>query len=168
MAARFRNSPKDSRKVEVRRTRGRGRGVFARRAIRRGELIAVFDGPPLDDDFDGWNDDLLHHAIQVGPKLWRDSRGLARLINHSCDPNCGIKRLNRIVAMRPIAPGEEITWDYEMTEKSDWFRMKCRCGSPLCRGRIGHYRNMPRHVRRKYRGFISGWIVGKRRGTPRA
>lgn len=152
----------DNPKVRLRRTRKFGRAVFAVKNIRKGEVIAEFDGPIFDDDFDGWNEDLLSHAIQFGKTLWRDSKGLARYINHSCEPNCGIKDLFKVVAMRPIAAGEQITWDYEMTEKSDWWRMKCHCGSPLCRKRIGDYRKLPRSIRKKYAGYISTWLTRKR------
>lgn len=158
----------DNPKAVVRRTRKYGRAVFAKQDIRKGETIAVFDGPLLDDEFEPWTDDLLNHAIQVGPSEWRDSLGFARYLNHSCDPNCGIKNRNRVVAMRPIRQGEEITWDYEMTEKSTWWRMKCRCGSAQCRGLIGDYRRMPRSVRAKYRGFISDWLTGPSKSKARS
>lgn len=138
-----------------------GRAVFAKKKIRKGEIVAVFDGPIYDDLFDEWTDDILNHAIQIGPKLWRDSCGVARLINHSCDPNCGVKKLINIVAMRTIMPGEEITWDYEMTEKNPWWKMRCGCGSPLCRRVIGNYSRMPLAIRRKYKGFISEWLTKK-------
>lgn len=148
----------DNPKVRVRRTRKFGRGVFAVRAIRKGEVVAVFDGPILDDDFEPWTDDLYNHAIQVGPALWRDSKGIARLINHSCEPNCGIRHKNRIVAMRTIEAGEQITWDYEMTEKNPYWRMRCKCGSTECRRVIGNYKNMPLKVRKKYGNYISAWL----------
>ena len=149
----------DNPKAIVKRTRKLGRGVFAKEAIRRGEVIASFDGPIFDGDFDAWTDDLRNHAIQIGREKWRDSKGIARLVNHSCDPNCGIKRLTSIVAMRDIAAGEQITWDYEMTEKSSWWRMRCRCGSERCRKRIGSYSNLPHSIRQKYRGYISRWLL---------
>ncbi len=154
---------RDNPKVRRRHTRKYGQGVFAVKPIRRGEVIAVFDGPVLDEDFDNWTPDLLSHAIQFEKEKWRDSVGLARSINHSCDPNCGIKNLFEIVAMRPIKAGEQVTWDYEMTEKSTWWRMKCKCGSPLCRGRIGNFKNLPRSRRKKYAGFISEWLLRPRR-----
>ncbi|MBX2994150.1 MAG: SET domain-containing protein [Bdellovibrionaceae bacterium] len=161
------SSPYDNPKAVVRRTRKYGRAVFAREDIRKGETIAVFDGPVLDDDFEPWTDDLRNHTIQVGPTEWRDSKGFARYLNHSCDPNCGIKNRNRVVAMRPIQAGEEITWDYEMTEKNDWWKMKCRCGSDLCRKQIGNYRNMPRKIREKYKGYISDWLTGPSKAKSR-
>ena len=154
----------DNPKAGVRRTKTCGRGVFAVADIRAGEVIAAFDGPVYDDSFDAWTADLLGHTIQFDTAKWRDSLGIARLINHSCDPNCGIKRRFEVVAMRDIAKGEQITWDYEMTERSWWWRMKCRCGSPECRKVIGSYSRMPARVRRRYKGFISSWLLrGARR-----
>lgn len=150
----------DSPKVRVRKTKKFGRAVFAIKHIRKGEVVAVFDGPILDEEFDDWTDELLIYPIQFAKEKWRDSIGIARWINHSCDPNCGIKQLFKIVAMRAIAPGEQVTWDYEMSEKSTWMKMKCLCGSPLCRKRIGNYKNMPLVTRKKYAGFISKWLLG--------
>jgi uncharacterized protein len=148
----------DSKKVIVRQTAGRGNGVFAHAKIGKGEAIAAFDGATYGKDHEDWSDDLYNHVIQFEKWRWRDSKGIARLVNHSCDPNCGIRSLFRIVAMRDIAPGEEITWDYEMTENYMW-RMQCACGSPLCRKTIGAYRNMPAATRKKYKGYISDWLV---------
>ena len=148
----------DSRKVIIRKTKKYGNAVFAKEKIRKGTIIAAFDGPILDDDFEPWTDDLYNHAIQIGKALWRDSKGLARLINHSCDPNCGIKDYIKVVAMRTIQKGEEITWDYEMTEKNPYWRMRCRCGTLLCRKMIGNYTNMPASIRKKYGDYISEWL----------
>ncbi len=151
----------DSKKVVVRKTADRGEGVFAQVKIKKGETIAAFDGVVYDFDYEDWNNDLYNHVIQFEPRRWRDSKGIARLINHSCDPNCGIHNLFKIVAMRDIAPGEEVTWDYEMTENYMW-RMKCRCGSPLCRKTVGAYKNMPPATRKKYKGYISDWLLKPR------
>ena len=149
----------DNPKIVIVQTKKYGKGVFALKPIKKGEVVAVFDGKIYDDDFDGWTKDLLNHAIQFDKSCWRDSKGAARYINHSCDPNCGIKKLFKIVAMRNIEAGEEITWDYEMTEKSDWWKLRCKCGSPICRKIIGNYKNMPKKIRQKYKGFISDWLL---------
>src|ERR1044071_7385777 len=149
----------DSHKVAVRSSIIAGRGLFAIDPIAPGEIVACFDGPFYRRHDGPWTSDVIDHAIQCGRNLFRDSAGLARLANHSCEPNCGIQRLFDLVAMRSIGPGEEITWDYEMTEDSDWWRMTCHCGAPSCRKIIGAYRNMPAWKRLQYAGFISAWLL---------
>ncbi len=61
--------------------------------------------------------------------------------------------------MRDINSGEQITWDYEMTEKNEHWKMKCKCGNKSCRGVIGNYKNMPLAIRKKYAGYISDWLI---------
>src|SRR5947208_2344787 len=108
----------DSPKIYLKNTRKFGKGVYTRKPIKRGEVVARFDGQRYDGRFKSWTQELLTHTIQYGLSLWRDSKGLARYMNHSCEPNCGIRGLFRVVAMRDIAANEQLTWDYEMTEKS--------------------------------------------------
>lgn len=148
----------DNPKVIVRETKRFGKSLFANDLIKEGEIIALFDGPIFDYNYYGWTQELEDHCIQFGKRKWRDSIGFARYINHSCEPNCGVKDLFKIIAMRDIKGGEELTWDYEMTEDNEIWRMKCLCGSKKCRGEIGAYRNMPQEVREKYKGFISEWL----------
>lgn len=155
------SSTMDNPKVKVKRSKKYGRGVYATRQIRKGELIASFDGPIYGWN-DHWTDDMYNHAIQFSPRRWRDSKGIARYINHSCEPNCGILRLFDVVAMRTIRPGEQLTWDYEMTERNPHWQMKCKCGSKICRDVIGDHRNMPASVRKKYGKYISAWLRRKK------
>ena len=63
----------------------------------------------------------------------------ARLINHSCDPNCevfgtGLKVL--VYAIRDIKAGEELTYDYGFAFDEDYKDFPCRCGSKKCVGYI--------------------------------
>jgi SET domain-containing protein len=149
---------KDNKKVELRKAGNRGKGIFAKKLIKKGEIIASFDGP-IYTDKSRWNDELRNHCIQFAKNRWRYSNGIARFINHSCEPNCGVKDLFDIVAMRDIKKDEELTWDYEMTESNPKWKMKCRCKTPSCRGVIGNYKNMPLAIRKKYKGFISQWLI---------
>lgn len=148
----------DNPKVSTKNTRHQGKGVFVKERITKGEVIAVFDGN-IYDHKSIWTDELRNHCIQFERKKWRDSTGIARLINHSCEPNCGIKDSFSVVAMRDIEKGEEITWGYEMTEDNLYWRMDCSCGSLSCRKVIGAYKNMPLATRRKYKGYISKWLL---------
>lgn len=66
----------------------------------------------------------------------------ARYVNHSCEPNCeAVEEGGRvfIASLRDLAPGEELTYDYNVAPPSplprDWRRRyACRCGAPRCRG----------------------------------
>ena len=68
--------------------------------------------------------------------------GIARFINHSCDPSCtakiikvGGKRRIVIYALRDIAKNEELTYDYKFErETDDKERIPCLCGAPNCKG----------------------------------
>ncbi len=57
--------------------------------------------------------------------------------NHSCDPNAAFDAEGMLVALRDIAPNEEITFDYlkHPTPASPW-NFACRCGSSNCVGWI--------------------------------
>jgi SET domain-containing protein len=149
----------DNPRVEVRDTEGHGKGLFAREAIKKDAVIAEFDGDIYEYDYADWTDELADHVIQFERKKWRDSKGIARYSNHSCEPNCGIKGLFQIVAMREIMPSEELTWDYDMSEDNYHWDMECRCGAATCRKKIGAFRNLPLEHRERYRGYISEWLV---------
>ena len=83
--------------------------------------------------------------LYVGPDERPDDPG--DFINHSCDPNCAIRVAYRtiggvsgwvimLVALRDIAVGEELTYDYMATMYNDSWEIPCNCGSPQCRGMI--------------------------------
>jgi len=60
-----------------------------------------------------------------------------RYTNHSCQPNARLTiRGGRVefYALKPIAPGEEITVNYGQTHHEG--RLACRCGAVACVGRL--------------------------------
>ena len=63
----------------------------------------------------------------------------ARLINHSCDPNCEVngKGLKLwIFAIRDIKKGEELSYDYGFGYDEDYKQFVCKCGAKNCVGYI--------------------------------
>lgn len=68
--------------------------------------------------------------------------GIARFINHCCNPSCTAKIIKvegkkRIViyALRDIDANEELTYDYKFErETNDEERIRCLCGAPGCKG----------------------------------
>jgi len=163
------NRKMENNKVEIIKTEKYGKAVFAKAKIKKGEFIGAFNGKIYEAERAMLLPDVPplragRHAVQFEPKKWRDGKvkGLARYIAHSCNPNCGIKNMFEVVAMKDIKKGEEITWDYAMTENSD-FRMKCMCGAKSCRKIIGAYSMLSPKVRKKYKGYISEWLTQKQK-----
>jgi uncharacterized protein len=61
---------------------------------------------------------------------------MAMFLNHSCDPNCETGEVRGrvwIKAIRNIAPGEELTYDYNLYD-GDEDEAVCNCGAATCRG----------------------------------
>jgi len=168
----------DNLKVELRESKF-GKGVFAKSKINAGEIISEFEGSIYTDENvvsnvpangqKDWTEHLNDHCIQFEDGKWKYATNLAIYLNHSCEPNCGIKNLFQIVAMRDIEVDEEITWDYEMSEDNDtenpdsfyYWVLNCNCGAENCRKKIGSYKNLPLENRQKYKGFISEWLIKK-------
>ena len=63
----------------------------------------------------------------------------ARLINHSCDPNCEVDGVGLklwIYAVKDIKKNEELTYDYGFSFDKDYKDYPCRCGAKKCVGFI--------------------------------
>ena len=63
----------------------------------------------------------------------------ARLINHSCDPNCEVDGVGLklwIYAVKDIKKNEELTYDYGFSFDKDYKDFPCRCGAKKCVGFI--------------------------------
>ncbi len=139
-----------------------GRGIFAVKDIKNRELIGIFTGRKYHRKLASeLPKEVRDYSVQIGQNTYIDSKkSIGHYTNHSCEPNAGIKGLRRLVAMRKIRKGEEIFFDYAMTEDSDW-RMRCHCGTKSCRKIIGAWSMLPLKTKRKYRNWTSSWILKK-------
>ena len=63
-------------------------------------------------------------------------------INHSCNPNSGIKNSVKIVAMKNIRRGEEVTFDYSTSESEKGWYLICHCENKNCRLIIRSYKSL--------------------------
>jgi len=81
-----------------------------------------------------------HHHVELGPVY-------LELINHSCDPNVFFDSQRwQLVALKPIAPGDELCFFYPSTEWNMASPFECACGSERCLGRITGASRIPRAV----------------------
>lgn len=144
-----------------------GRTVYAAKNYKEGEVILEFSGPVIPrskvrDEKLSKSDD---HYVQISPTEYMGpSDGLDDLINHSCDPNTGLKFTNKgifLVAIKPIKEGNEIAWDYSTTLYKNSWKMFCLCGSRKCRKVVGEFYSLPSTVREKYieLGIVAPYIL---------
>jgi hypothetical protein len=72
-----------------------------------------------------------------------------------------MRNATTIVAMRDIAIGEELTFDYAMSDASDYDEFDCNCRTSLCRGRVCADDWRIDTLRHRYKGFFSPYIQRK-------
>ena len=112
-------------------------GVYTNTPIRKGTRIVEYAG---------------EYGLEDG-KTVIDGEGLGAYLNHSCDPNCEVDEVKGRVwlyAIRNIAAGEELVWDYNLYDDDD--PAPCHCGSPKCRGTLSSREwmaKMRRHAHKK-------------------
>lgn len=142
--------------LRVKNTGKKGVGVFANKPFGRGELIIC--GKP-----ESFIDERTDYSFQVDVNKHIQLDEPARLINHSCEPNLGIRN-NKFggydfIAIRDIFFDEELTWDYCMTEFiSIAIKKPCLCGTKSCRRKIGGFVCLPPDIRNKYNEFIADYL----------
>lgn len=120
-----------------------GLGLFAKREFREGERISPYSGattsePPSAATFGG-----KVYAMEIAPGRWLDGSSEdnpSRHANHACHPNAELiwheeDSAAWLTARRPIAAGEEITFDYGFSLAESLFH-PCACGATDCVGRI--------------------------------
>lgn len=168
--------PPKSELYEVRRSRIQGRGAFAIKPIRTGQIIDEYWGQRIThEEADRRYDDNegRHHTFLfvLDDDTVLDARfggNDARFINHSCEPNCETEIEDGhiyIKATKPISPETELTYDYRFDwqdeyEPEDIRYYACRCGSKKCRGTI---LRVPVYLRKTVREWLAGNDVKKPR-----
>lgn len=167
-----RNCSFTSHKLHTVKTETKGRSVFCVERIDKDEVVAVFGGEllPLADAL------LMSHeqksqCIQIEEDLvlWIASytQSTADCINHSCEPNVGLSGQITLIAMRDIEVGEEVTYDYAMSDGSEIDEFRCECGTPTCRGIVSGRDWMIPSLQSAYREYFSPYLlrrISRRKG----
>jgi SET domain-containing protein len=124
----------------IRRSKIHGDGVYTTTPIKKRTLVAEYAGPRLTNS---QADDIYEHSPRtylfglVDGEHVVDGDGIAAFINHSCDPNCEADEIKgRVIirAIRNIAPGEELGYDYNLYDGDLDDPAPCYCGAKRCRG----------------------------------
>lgn len=142
-----------------------GYAVFAAEPIAKGELLVMWSGTLVDaTKLETLPDSFRRHSLQVEDDLYLVSlteSEPADYVNHSCSPNAGLSGQISLVSMRDIREGEEITYDYAMSDGSDYDEFPCSCGAAECRGHVGgkDWRNETLWAR--YTGYFSPYLAAR-------
>ena len=146
-------APADNRRIQTRRSGVHGKGVFAIQDIGEGEAIIEYVGAIIT-----WKEAQKRHPhdptdpnhtfyFHIEKKHVIDGLfggNSSRWINHSCDANCEADEVGGrvfIKALRDIAPGEELNYDYGLIiDERHTPKLKaeypCWCGAKTCRGTL--------------------------------
>jgi uncharacterized protein len=114
-------------------------GCYTTTAIRKGSRVAEYTGHLMskEEADQRYEDSPLTYLFGLGDgSMVIDGHAMAMFINHSCQANCETEEIDGrvwITAIRNIAPGEEITYDYCLYDGGDDEAI-CNCGAKECRG----------------------------------
>ncbi|HEX5095163.1 MAG TPA: SET domain-containing protein [Acidimicrobiia bacterium] len=149
--------------AEVRSAGAKGMGCFARQDLPAGTTVAGFGGHVVERaEFDELDEELRTHALQIDDRLYMVSLppfAPADYVNHSCEPNCGIVGSCLLVTRRDVSVGEELCFDYAMSDTNDYDEFVCECGTGCCRRLItGGDWKLP-ELQARYAGFFSSYIT---------
>ena len=139
--------------LQLFKTVGKGWGVKTTAFVEESQLVVEYVGEVIDADV--WERrkrtlgrfEHMYFMALNGSEIVDASRkgNIARFINHSCNPNLQVqkwyvKSTPRLgfFAKRPIAPGEELSYNYSVKWSGDpEFAQPCCCGAKNCTGFLG-------------------------------
>ena len=114
-------------------------GCYTTRPLRKGQRICEYDGPRMTKEVadERYADRVVTYLFGYGDRnMVIDGFGAAMFMNHCCAPNCETEEEQGhiyVVALRRIAAGEELTYEYNLWD-SDEASQDCYCGASNCRG----------------------------------
>lgn len=153
--------------TEISRSGKKGIGLFVTRPIAQGEILVITGGhiihrselkahPKPEHPFQVEKDFL------ISPLDMEKYDGIFA-VNHSCEPTAGIRGQTTLVALRDLKTGDEICYDYVMTDSDPegavTFQMECLCGKPTCRRKITDMDWRNKALQAKYEGYFSSYLA---------
>jgi len=122
------------------------RGLFASKNIKKGTKIIYYIGKIITkkqtENNPKFDNDKAIYLFNLNNRYDLDgdfTYNTARLINHSCDPNCEVEGKGLklwISSIKDINKNEELTYDYGFSFDENYKDFPCKCGSKNCCGYI--------------------------------
>jgi uncharacterized protein len=154
-----------SPKISIHKSNIHGSGMFAKSKIRKGEIVFIKGGYiltsnnlyssekissylPIDDDY------------YIGSRNKEEETGIKLFVNHSCEPNCGLRGEITFVAMEDIQKGQELTCDYAMID-NDEYEFACNCGTASCRKKVTGSDWKIKEIQNRYLDYFARYLIDK-------
>jgi D-alanine-D-alanine ligase len=159
-------------KFEVRWFKNTGYGLYAKQAIKEGEVIEKYEEKPqhlvtktevstwVDPIKKAWFDRCAYPISDEVWLIWGENPMEWRPINHSCDPTAWFSGLD-IVARRDLKKNEQITLDYATYCGENMASFTCHCRSVGCRTTISGTDYQQPWVLKQYGNHVSPYVKSK-------
>ena len=127
---------------KIKKSRIDKNGLYASQNIKKGTKIIEYKGKIISvkqsETNPKFDNEKAIYLFNINKKYDLDGDfkfNTARLINHSCEPNCevfgsGLKIW--VYAMKNIKKGEELSYDYGFNYDKDYKAYPCKCGAKNC------------------------------------
>jgi len=106
------------KKLHKAKSKINGVGLFSTQSYKKQDFIAYIDGPiHVIREYTPTLSKQTLNWIGASKYSWINTdKSVFRFINHSCDPNVAQITQRKVVAIKDIQAGEELTMDYSLTE----------------------------------------------------
>ena len=131
---------------KIKKSKIDNRGLYAATNIKKNTKIIEYKGKIITvretETNPKFDNDKAIYLFNLNKKYDLDGDfkyNTARLINHSCDPNCEVDGVGLklwIYAIKDIKKNDELTYDYGFSFDKDYKDFPCRCGTKKCVGFI--------------------------------
>lgn len=152
---------KDFSKVYAQKTSNKGFGLFAKKNIKKDEIIFYARGVKIHNIDNDYAPDYPD-ALRISKNTWinPNEENPLTYTNHSCNPNTSIKGSTTFCAIKEIKKDQEVTFDYALSEiDTEWIMDgECLCGNINCRKVIKSIQFLPKSQLKKYIPNIPTWI----------
>jgi len=140
-----------------------GIGMFTTEPIKKDEVIAVYGGIIVPkSDINNYREKIGGiRGIQISEDFFicpTESKG--GLFNHSCEPNLGYSNTIHVVAIKDINLGEELVFDYGMSE-SNFEPWSCTCNTQDCRKTIKPTDWEDKNLQKKYGDYFTTYLKNR-------